>query len=142
LVDDVGAVAHRRERGLDGIGPCTDHDDAELLRAQVLQVLRLVLAAAFDQQLEDRILAVRPFRAPFRDREIELGQMHAAEMLREVGGGELQRFGDEAHRVIIEANHRAGYRSFGALLGARSRACWVGGRTPGAAREQGSLTAR
>ena len=70
-------------------GRRADLDDDELLRAQVLQVRGLVLAAALRQQLDDRILAVRPLRAAFGHGEIELAQVHAAQVIREVGRGEL-----------------------------------------------------
>ena len=95
LVDDVGAVAHRRERRLDTFlaGRHADLDDDELLRAQVLQVRGLVLAAAFRQQLDDRILAVRPRRAAFGHGEVELAQVGAAQVIREVGRGESQQLG-------------------------------------------------
>ena len=58
------------------------------------KIRRLVLAAALRQQLDDRILAVRPARAAFGDREIELAQMDAAQVIREVGRGEPQQLGD------------------------------------------------
>ena len=111
LIDDVRAVAHRRERGLDAVRARrrADLDDAELLRAQVLQIRRLVLAAALGQQVDDRIVAVRPARAAFGDREVELAQVHAAQVIREVGGGELQQIGDETHRAMIMAAPRVGY---------------------------------
>ena len=52
-----------------------------------------MLAAAFRQQLDDRILAVRPARAAFGHGEVELAQMGAAQVIREVGRGESQQLG-------------------------------------------------
>jgi len=105
LIDDVGTVAHRRERCVDAFLAWrrADLDDAELLRAQVLEIRRLVLAPALGEQLDDRVVAVRPAGAAFGHGEIELTQMRAAQMIREVGRGEPQEFGDEAHGPIIRA---------------------------------------
>src|SRR6185503_3709329 len=117
LIDDVGAVAHRRERRLDavGAGRSANLDDAELLRAQVAQVRGLVLAAAFGQEIDDRVVAPRPARAPFGYGEIELAQVSAAQVIREVGRGEPQQFGNETHRAMIVADRRGGYRYMGGL---------------------------
>ena len=60
----------------------------------MLQVRGLVLAAALRQQLDDRIVAVRPARAAFGHGEVELAQMGAAQVIREVGRGESQQLGD------------------------------------------------
>jgi hypothetical protein len=60
----------------------------------VLQVSRFVLAPALRQQIDDRIVAVRPARAALGDVEIEPAQVHAPQVIREVGGGELQQIGD------------------------------------------------
>ena len=62
-----------------------------------------MLAAALGQEVDDRIVAVRPARAALGDGEIELAQVDAAQVIREVGGGEPQQFGDETHRAIIMA---------------------------------------
>jgi hypothetical protein len=46
-----------------------------------------VFAAALREQLHDRIVAVRPARPSFRHREIELAQVSAAQVIREIGRG-------------------------------------------------------
>jgi hypothetical protein len=92
LIDDVGAVAHRGERRLEvvGAGRRANLDDAELLRAQVLQIARLVLAAALHQEIDDRIVAMGPALAPLGHGELEPAQVAAAQVVREVRGGQPQ----------------------------------------------------
>ena len=52
----------------------------------------------------------KPRGAAFGHGEVELAQVHAAQVIRQVRGGELQQFGDEAHSAMIVRDYRRGYR--------------------------------
>ena len=87
-----GAFAHRVQRRLETVGARrrVNFDDAQVLLAQVFEIRRLVLTPAFRQQVDDRIAPAQPLGATFGHGEIELAEMATAQVISEVGGGELQ----------------------------------------------------
>ena len=97
LIDHVRTRAHRGQRLLDRavVRLRIDLDDLPAAgRAQVLEVRLLVLDAALAQQHPDRIVPERLVRAAFGVSAIELAQVDATQVIREVGCGDPQELLD------------------------------------------------
>ncbi len=88
-------------------------DDAPIPgRAQPLQIRLLVLNAALFKELRERIVPVRLSRESFGDGARKPGEVHAAEMVREIGRGQTKLFAGELHKRKVWPffSHRAGGR--------------------------------
>ncbi len=109
LVDDVGAGRHCFLGGRLGLAQrcgvtlgVRDLDDLTALVAQALQVALFVLEPPREQQLEHLVRALlRARQLPARHREIEVRQMAAGEVLREVGGADEERAVGLVHRTSL-----------------------------------------
>jgi NTP pyrophosphatase (non-canonical NTP hydrolase) len=65
--------------------------------------------AALAQHFSERILPTRPRHEPLRRGAVQFAQMDAAEVVREIRGGQPQQLVDESHRAIIRARAHVGY---------------------------------
>jgi hypothetical protein len=61
---------------------------------QILEIRGLVLPASFAEDVGDRVLPLRFPRAPFGDRAALLSQVSAAQVIREIRGGQAQELFD------------------------------------------------
>ena len=109
LVDDVGAGRHCFLGGRLGLAQrcgvtlgVLDLDDLTALVAQALQVAPFVLEPPREQHLEHLVRALlRAHQLAARHREIEVRQMAAGEVLREVGGADEERAVGLVHRASL-----------------------------------------
>ncbi len=114
LVDHVGALAHRGQRRGRAVPTGIDRQfrDRTAAFAQLAQIRELVFAAPLLEQHSDGVVtARRPARAALRNREIQVAQVHAAQMIREVGCRQPQQLVDDVHATIIRGSRSCGILS-------------------------------
>jgi len=82
----------------------------------------LVLVASLAQQIAERIVPAGPAHEPLRRGAVQLAQVNAAEVVREVGRGQSQQLVYELHLAIIRARAHVGYSTLNAEIAAAHRA--------------------
>jgi hypothetical protein len=98
LVDDVGAIAHRRDSTLQpGSAVASGRRDRQPLTAQVLEIELLQLPPALLQHLQRRVAPSGRRQPALRHHQIELRQMAAADMAGEIARRQLEAIADVAH---------------------------------------------
>ena len=105
MVDDLGSRAEGLFGGAGGLLEAAviaelDLDDLAAFLAQLPEEGRLVLVALAADELAVRVVAVRPHELAALDGDLELRQVRAGEIVRQVGGREAKRaVSREAHHL-------------------------------------------
>ena len=93
LRDDLRAAAHRVERPIRERlrhSRALDLDDLVSLPGQVLQIVPLVDRATLHEDVEQRIVEMRPLDPAIRGLDVQVREVPAVEMPDEVGGAEAE----------------------------------------------------